>query len=64
MYECMQGETWDAIAWRELGDVRHTPALMDANRDKLGVQIFSGGEELTMPTVESGRVISKAPWEE
>ena len=63
MYICSQGETWDEVAWRELGDERHVGALMDANRGKLEIQIFEGGEELELPSVASGRIVSKAPWE-
>ena len=63
-YECRQGESFDVIAWRELGDVRHTSALMDANRQWLTKQVFEGGEEMELPSVSSGRVIGRAPWED
>ena len=47
-----QGDTWDLIAWRELGDVRHVEALINANRDKIETQIFEAGVEINLPTVE------------
>ena len=47
-----QGDTWDLIAWRGLGDVRHVEALINANRDKIETQIFEAGVEMNLPTVE------------
>ena len=47
-----QGDTWDLIAWRELGDVRHVEALINANRDKIETQIFEAGVEINLPPVE------------
>ncbi len=63
-YVTKQGDTWDGIAWSELGDVRYTPLLMRANEGVLETQYFRAGVELELPTIESASKTTKAPWEE
>ena len=63
-YVTRQGDTFDEIAYRELGDVRHVSALIDANRQYASTQMFESGMELTLPTVESGKVVARPPWED
>ena len=46
-----QGDTFDLIAWRELGDVRHVEALIDANRKYVTTQVFEANVELELPKV-------------
>ncbi len=63
-YVTVQGDTWDAIAYRELGGTRHTGALMAANRACHGVVFFPAGVELTMPEVKEAKRedITIPPW--
>ena len=57
-----QGDTFDLIAWRELGDVRHVEALIDANRKYVTTQVFEANVELELPKVN--RIVKEvlAPW--
>lgn len=57
-----QGDTWDYIAWRELGDARYADQLINVNRDKIETQIFEGGVELELPTVERTVKEVLPPW--
>ena len=57
-----QGDTWDLIAWRELGDVRHVEALINANRALIETQIFEAGVEINLPTVEPIAKEVLPPW--
>lgn len=63
-YTTVQGDTWDAIAHRELGGTRYTGALMAANRAYHGVFFFSAGVELVLPEVAptKGEDITVPPW--
>ena len=57
-----QGDTFDLIAWRELGDVRHVEALINANREYVATQVFDANVELELPKVD--RIVKEvlAPW--
>lgn len=63
-YTTVQGDTWDAIAHRELGGTQHTGALMAANRAYHGIFFFPAGVELTLPDkAQETRVdITVPPW--
>lgn len=63
-YRTVQGDTWDAIAHRELGGTRYTGALMAANRAHHGVLFFPAGVELVLPEVveEKREDITIPPW--
>lgn len=64
IYRTVQGDTWDAIAHRELGGTRHTGALMAANRAYHGLLFFPAGVELVIPEVaeEKREDITIPPW--
>ena len=47
------GDTWDLIAWREMGSCAYTEKLIDANRDKIETFIFSDGVELVVPEIDN-----------
>lgn len=51
-YYTKSGETFDLIAFRELGDCKYTAELMDANRDKLNYAIFPADVELNLPEIK------------
>ncbi len=64
-YITIQGDMWDSIAHKQLGDVRYTDALMRANPQYRKVYIFSAGIELNIPDVET--TVSGAnlpPWKQ
>lgn len=52
-YMTISGDTWDKIAYDQLGSEYYTGALMDANRDKIEYFLFPAGIELAIPEVSS-----------
>ena len=60
-YTTVQGDMWDGIAYSQLGDVRFTDALMNANTKYRDVYIFSAGIQLEIPDVEKKTGVSNLP---
>lgn len=56
------GDTWDSVAYRELGSCRYTPQLINANRQFADVVIFSAGIELKLPDITEERKVTLPPW--
>ena len=54
----IQGDTWDIIAYRELGEERFMSALLEANPDISDTVIFSAGIEVNIPEIE---ILPSAP---
>ena len=52
-YTTIQGDMWDRIAYKELGSVKYTDLLMNANTQYRKIYIFSSGIELVIPDVET-----------
>ena len=52
-YTTIQGDMWDGIAYKQLGDVKYTDLLMNANTQYRKVYIFSAGVELVIPDIET-----------
>lgn len=62
-YVTIQGDMWDSIAFKQLGDVKFTDALMAANTKYRDVYVFSAGIRLTLPDVETVKSNdSLPPW--
>lgn len=60
------GDTWDSIAYKYLGDEFQCDLVMEANaRHYSDVLVFDGGERLQIPDeIVSVSNIIKAPWED
>lgn len=62
-YRTRSGDTWDAIAKREMGDERYMPNLIDANPLHNYVARFDEGVDLTVPDLpEIALPSSLPPW--
>lgn len=71
---CAMGETFDSIALEIFGDERYAAELLAANPLLARITVFSGGEALTLPEVdtpdedeeeeEEGAMPVTAPWKE
>lgn len=61
---CTEGQTWDVIAYDQLGDCFAMDSLLDANSYyHTDVVTFSDGDEITIPdsvVVETATISS--PW--
>jgi phage tail protein X len=61
-YVTKQGDTFDSIAFNQLGNEIYTEQLMAANPDYLAVVIFSGGITLTIPGIDNDTTDTDPPW--
>lgn len=51
-YTTVQGDMFDCIADKTLGDVKYKDLVMRANPAHIGTYIFAGGITLTIPDVD------------
>lgn len=61
-YVTKSGDMWDSIAHSELGDCKYVDKLIDANRDKAEIFIFSAGVKLKIPDVEKTMKVDLPAW--
>ena len=52
-YTTIQGDTWDMIAYKQLGSTGFTDQLMSANPEHLGTFLFPAGVTLRLPEIKS-----------
>lgn len=68
-YTTVQGDTFDIIAKKVLGDEHHVGDLMEANLQHISVLIFSAGVTLNIPeitevvAIDNEEQYSTPPWE-
>ena len=62
-YITKQGDTFDKIAYKQLGSCKYTEVLINANRDLIEHFIFSAGEKIIIPDVTNSTVtVNLPPW--
>lgn len=61
-YTTVQGDTWDAIAKKTLGDEYRMVELIEANAKRCETVIFSGGIAITIPEVDTKDTLDLPPW--
>ena len=62
-YKTVSGDTWDLIAFRQLGSCDYTEVLINANRNHIDKFIFRAGVELIIPDIEiEQKKTSLPPW--
>ena len=61
-YRPNRGETWDMVAYREMGSEYYMQDLMDANPKYHGISIVEGTEELDIPHIGDEDSEYQAPW--
>lgn len=69
-YACASGETFDSVALEVYGDEKYAAELMCANPELCEKAVFTGGETIILPVIESneseemGYTRASAPWKE
>ena len=63
-YTTKQGDTWDAVAYLQMGSCAYTKELMWANRGFLGYYIFPAGIVLTIPEIIERVASTAPPWKQ
>jgi len=61
-YTTKQGDTWDLIAYQQMGDCKHTKDLMWANRTLLDYYTFPAGIVLSVPDIDEAPADTLPPW--
>lgn len=61
-YTTVQGDMWDSIAFKELGDVAYTDKLILENAEHIGTHIFPSGVVLNIPEITVPAFDSLPPW--
>lgn len=61
-YKTVQGDTWDVIAYRELGSTNYTDQLMHANLEHVGTLLFPAGVMLRLPEIKEKTSRDLPPW--
>ena len=61
-YTTKNGDTWDAIAYTQMGSCDYTDELIDANIHLCDIFLFSSGVELTIPDIPETENDNLPPW--
>ena len=61
-YTTRQGDTWDLIAYQQMGSCEHTKLLMWSNRLYLRYYIFPAGIVITIPDSPIPENTTAPPW--
>ena len=62
-YTTRSGDTWDLIAYEQLGACSSVSLLIEANPEHIDTAIFSAGAVLTLPEITAeNKVETLPPW--
>lgn len=61
-YMTIQGDTWDMIAYKQLGSTGYTDQLINANLEHVGVLLFPAGVTLRLPEIREKTDGNLPPW--
>lgn len=61
-YTTVQGDMWDSIAYKQLGDAAHMDRLMRANLKYREYYIFPAGVVLVLPEIPENVSSTLPPW--
>ena len=61
-YTTRQGDTWDGVAYAQMGDCAYTKELMWANQAYLDYFTFPAGIVLTLPEKNTAVASTAPPW--
>lgn len=61
IYTTSDGDMWDSIAHRVMGDCMYSGQLMEANPRHLGTYLFPAGVELVIPVIVHEEADSNLP---
>lgn len=61
-YTTIQGDTWDMIAYQQLGSTNDTDRLISANLEYAGTLLFPAGVTLRLPEIAEKPNANLPPW--
>lgn len=62
VYRTVQGDTWDMIAYKQLGSTYYTDRLVSANLKYREILLFPAGIELVLPEIPETPSSTLPPW--
>lgn len=62
IYTTKQGDCWDMIAYKVLGNENYMSQLIEANKQHRETYIFPAGVVLTIPEIAEETVNTAPPW--
>lgn len=61
-YTTIQGDTWDVVAYKTLGDEMMMSRIIEANIEFADITVFSAGVTLVIPEIETAPSELLPPW--
>ena len=63
-YQTKAGDTWDSIAYEQLGSEKYMGLLMEANPELIAYVVFDSGISIQIPEVPKEDVEDSALWKD
>lgn len=63
-YTTIQGDMWDSIAYKVLGNEKYTDKLIQCNLQYCHIVIFPAGIVLDIPEIEAEFMADLPPWKQ
>ena len=63
-YRTKAGDTWDSIAYEQLGSEKYMGLLMEANPELIAYVVFDSGVSIQIPEVPKEDVADSALWKD
>ncbi len=63
-YTTKQGDTWDGVAYSQLGSTSYTHLLLWENLEHIRVHSFGSGVVLSLPEIPTSGFSVLPPWKE
>ena len=63
-YQTKAGDTWDSIAYEQLGSEKYMGLLMEANPELIAYVVFDSGVSIQIPEVPKEDVADSAVWKD
>lgn len=64
IYTTISGDTWDAIAYKAMGDGYYMDLMLAENPQYADIFLFQAGVQLKVPEVEENTSSTNPPWYE
>lgn len=61
-YKTIQGDTWDMIAYKQMGSANYMDQMINANPEYVGTLLFPEGITLRLPEISAKTSGSLPPW--
>lgn len=63
-YQTKAGDTWDSIAYEQLGSEKYMGLLMEANPELIAYVVFDSGVSIQIPEIPKEDVADSALWKD